>query len=56
MLIDVHVLFRFKSSFLNLFLLQGFKGPQREPVPIRLVNVDMTPEQRFAGLCLDGVM
>ena len=38
-----------------MFLVQAFKAHQREPVTIRLVNVDMTPEERFSELCLDGV-
>lgn len=39
-----------------MFLVRGFRAHQREPVSIHLVNVDMTPEQRFVELCLDGVM
>ena len=39
-----------------MLLVQAFRVHQREPVSICLVNVDMTPKQRFAELCLDGVM
>ena len=39
-----------------MFSAQAFRAHQREPVSISLVNVDMTPEQRFAELCLNGVM
>ena len=35
-----------------MFLVRAFRAHQREPVPIRLVNVDMTPEQRFPELTL----
>ena len=56
LLIDVHILFRLRSSVSSMFLVRAFRAHQKEPVPIRLVNVDMTPEQRFAELCLDGTM
>ena len=39
-----------------MFLVRALKAHQREPVPIHLVNVGMTPEQRFAELFLDGVL
>ena len=39
-----------------MLLPRAFRAHQGEPVPIRLVNVYMTHEQRFAELCLDGVM
>ena len=39
-----------------MFSAQAFRAHQREPVSIGLVNVDVTPEQRFAELCLNGVM
>ena len=38
-----------------MFLVQAFRAHQREPVSIRLVNVNKTREKRFAELCLDGV-
>ena len=37
-----------------MFLVQAFRAHQREQIPVRLVNADITPEQRFAELCLDG--
>ena len=39
-----------------MFLVQAFREHQRESVLIRLVKVDMMPEQRFAELSLDRVM
>ena len=37
-----------------MFLVRAFKAHQGEPVPIRLVSIDMTPEQDIAELYLDG--
>ena len=34
----------------------SIQSASKEPVSIRVVNVDMKPEQHFAELCLDGVM
>ena len=39
-----------------MFSVQAFRAHQVKPVSIRLVNVNMTPDQPFAELCLDGVM
>ena len=37
-----------------MFVVKAFRMHQRQLVSIRLINVDMTPEKRFAKLCLDG--
>ena len=39
-----------------MVLVKTFRPHQMEPVSIRLINVDMTPERRFTEICLDGVM
>ena len=37
-------------------LFKDFRAHQRQLMSIRLINVDILPEQRFAGLCLDEIM
>ena len=39
-----------------MVLVKTFRPRQMELVSIRLINVVMTPERRFAEICLDGVM
>ena len=52
---NAHILFPLKLGFSNICLVKVFRLHQRQPVSIRLINVDMTPEQPFVDLCLDGV-
>ena len=37
-----------------MFWVKASRVHQKQPASIRLINVDMTPEQRFADLYLDG--
>ena len=53
LLINVYILFPLKSGFTNMFLVKVFRAHQRQPVSIRLINVDVTPERRSAKICLD---
>ena len=39
-----------------MFLVEAFKAQQKQPLTLRLINVDMTPERCFAELCLDRAM
>ena len=55
-MINVHILFHFKSSLLNMFLVKTFRARQRKCVSISLINVNMTPERFFADFYLDGLM
>ena len=49
-MVHVQIFFPLKSDFSNIFLVKAFRAHQRQAVPMRLINVDVTPEQHFAKL------
>ena len=50
------ILFPLKLGSLNMFLVKTFRARQRQPVSMRLINVDMMRDPRFPGLCLNRGM
>ena len=56
LLITVLILFPLKLGLSNKLFVKTFRARQKQPVSIRLINVDMMRYPRLPVLCLDGVV